>query len=130
MQTGENEQSLRKIIDFTRLLSIALLILHFYIFCYAVFKGAGLSAPITEKILHNLYHVKFISNIAIAKLLIMGLLVISLVGAKGRKDEKINARQAVVLLVIGLLVYSCTGYLLHLAGQVSVIAGYYIFFTA
>jgi len=130
MQTGENEQSLRKIIDFTRLLSIALLMLHFYIFCYTVFKDAGLSTPIAEKILHNLYHVKFISNIAIAKLLIMGLLVISLVGAKGRKDEKINARQAGILLITGLLVYSFTGYLLHLAGQVSVMAGCYIFFTA
>jgi hypothetical protein len=129
MQTGENEQSLRKIIDFTRLLSVALLILHFYIFCYTVFKNIGLSTGIMERILSNLSHVKLISNIAIAKLLIIVLLLISLVGAKGRKDEKINARQAIVLLITGLLVYVFTGYLLHLTGQVLVIAGCYIFLT-
>jgi hypothetical protein len=32
--TGENEQALRKIIDFTRLASIVVLVLHFYFFCY------------------------------------------------------------------------------------------------
>lgn len=30
MNTGENEQGLRKITDFTRLLSIAILVIHFY----------------------------------------------------------------------------------------------------
>jgi hypothetical protein len=30
MQTGENEQGLRKIIDFTRILSIAILAIHWY----------------------------------------------------------------------------------------------------
>ncbi len=30
MHTGENEQGLRKILDMTRLISIALLIFHFY----------------------------------------------------------------------------------------------------
>jgi len=130
MQTGENEQSLRKIIDFTRLLSVALLIFHFYIFCYAIFKNIGLSTGITERILSNLSHVKLISDIAIAKLLIMVLLLISLVGAKGRKDEKINARQAIILLVTGLLIYTFTGYLLHLTGNIQVIAMCYIFLTS
>ena len=31
MQTGENEQALRKILDMTRLISITFLVLHFYI---------------------------------------------------------------------------------------------------
>ena len=34
MQTGENEQGLRKILDLTRMISITLLILHFYYYCY------------------------------------------------------------------------------------------------
>lgn len=129
MQTGENEQSLRKIIDFTRLLSVALLILHFYIFCYTVFKNAGFTTLITERILSNLYHVKLISQAGLAKLLIMGLLLISLVGAKGRKDEKINLRQAIVLLITGLLIYTFTSCLLNLQGNIAIIAGCYIFLT-
>ena len=43
MRTGENEQGLRKILDFTRLLSIAVLIIHLYLSCY-VAKELGLSS--------------------------------------------------------------------------------------
>ena len=38
MQTGENEQGLRKILDMTRLISIVILVLHFYYYCYAAFE--------------------------------------------------------------------------------------------
>src|SRR5690606_41846782 len=41
MRTGENEQGLRKVADFTRLLSIAILVLHFYVSCYQVFHQTG-----------------------------------------------------------------------------------------
>ena len=34
---GENDEGLRKIIDMTRIISVALLILHFYYYCYAAF---------------------------------------------------------------------------------------------
>jgi hypothetical protein len=37
--TGENEQALRKILDMTRLISIVLLALHFYYYCYAGTAG-------------------------------------------------------------------------------------------
>ncbi|PZR24562.1 MAG: hypothetical protein DI535_22005, partial [Citrobacter freundii] len=30
VQTGENEQALRKILDMTRLISIVILVIHFY----------------------------------------------------------------------------------------------------
>ena len=51
MQTGENEQALRKIIDFTRLLSIAILIIHFYLCCYAAFQELKLTHQIVDNIL-------------------------------------------------------------------------------
>ena len=38
MHTGENEQGLRKILDLTRLISIAILLIHFYYYCYTAFK--------------------------------------------------------------------------------------------
>ena len=37
MHTGENEQGLRKILDMTRLISLVLLGLHFYYYCYGAF---------------------------------------------------------------------------------------------
>jgi hypothetical protein len=39
MQTGENEQALRQIIDITRLCSIVILMLHFYYYCYDALYG-------------------------------------------------------------------------------------------
>jgi len=37
INTGENEQGLRKIIDMTRMISIIVLLLHFYYYCYNAF---------------------------------------------------------------------------------------------
>jgi hypothetical protein len=34
MQTGENEQAMRKILDMTRLISIVILVIQFYYYCY------------------------------------------------------------------------------------------------
>lgn len=41
MQTGENEQGLRKILDMTRLMGIGVLGLHFYYYCYGGFEAWG-----------------------------------------------------------------------------------------
>jgi hypothetical protein len=38
MQSGENEQALREIMDFTRYLGILVLILHFCFSCYDAFS--------------------------------------------------------------------------------------------
>ena len=55
MQTGENEQALRKIIDFTRFLGIVVLIFHFYFSCYGAFKELHLTYAIVDRILVNVY---------------------------------------------------------------------------
>ena len=49
MQTGENEQALRKILDMTRLISIAILVLHFYYYCYIAFEQWHLTVTLTDK---------------------------------------------------------------------------------
>jgi hypothetical protein len=49
MQTGENEQALRKIMDFTRYLGILVLILHFYFSCYGAFVQMHLTYPILDQ---------------------------------------------------------------------------------
>ena len=52
--TGENEMGLRKILDFTRLGSIIILLLHFYYYCYGMFKLWGLTTEISDKFLINI----------------------------------------------------------------------------
>lgn len=105
MGTGENEQGLRKIIDFTRMLSIAILVIHLYLSCYAVFNAHGFSWEITDRILISLSRMKVFDSILSAKVASLVLLMISLVGVKGRKDEKTKVQYLVVFLFSGLSLF-------------------------
>jgi hypothetical protein len=82
MNTGENEQGLRKIIDLTRMISIVLLLLHFYFYCYTVFLEWHLTAKISDIILKNINQTGIFSSFHKSKLISLGVLLLSLVGAK------------------------------------------------
>lgn len=105
MQTGENDQALRKILDMTRLISILLLAVHFYYYGYGTFKNWQLASTVSDKILHNIYSTGLFYNFHRSKLFALGFLIISLLGAKGRKDEKLQIRTAVYYIITGLLLY-------------------------
>ncbi|MFD2164503.1 conjugal transfer protein MobC [Paradesertivirga mongoliensis] len=105
MNTGENEQGLRKIMDFTRLLSIAILVIHFYLFCYSTFKELGLTATIVEKILSTFSGMAIFNTVLSSKAAALLLLVISLFGAKGKKNERIANRTIAIYLTAGLILY-------------------------
>ena len=105
MMTGENDQGLRKIIDMTRMISIVLLLIHFYYYCYGAFKEWHLTYEITDRILLNIGNSGLFSNFHKSKLFALCFLFISLVGARGRKSEKLNNRTALAYLITGLLLY-------------------------
>jgi hypothetical protein len=105
MNTGENEQALRKILDMTRLISITILALHFYYFCYSAFKEWQLTADLTDRLMGNIMNTGLFSNFDKSKLIALGFLFISLMGAKGRKDEKLNHKTALAYMITGLLIY-------------------------
>jgi len=110
VQTGENEQALRKILDMTRLISILILVIHFYYYCYAAFQEWGLGSIFSDRILSNIYRTGIFSSFVKTKLIALGFLLISLLGAKGRKEEKLNYKTAFAYLITGLLLYFA-GYL-------------------
>src|SRR6476660_9432605 len=103
--TGENEQGLVKILDFTRLAAIAILLLHFYYYCYKAFEEWQLTTTITSRLLQNVYNTGLFDNFNFSKLIALGLLVISLIGAKGRKDEKLIGKTVVMWLLTGLILF-------------------------
>ena len=88
--TGENEQGLRKIIDLTRVGSIFILLLHFYFYCYGAFALWEFKSTITDRLLQNIAHTGLFKSLFVSKFIAIGLLIISLLGAQGKKDEKIN----------------------------------------
>lgn len=105
MNTGEDIQSLRKIIDLTRLISIVILVIHFYLCCYQVFVHWGLSAELTDKLFGNIARTGLFADTLRPKLASLLLLLISLLGVKGKKDEKIRINSIVAYLITGVLLY-------------------------
>src|SRR6478609_1064974 len=105
MQTGENEQGLRKILDLTRLISIVVLLLHFYYYCYTAFKEWQLRTELTDNLLHNIYNAGLFSSFHKSKLIALLFLIISLFGARGRKDEKLHFKTAGAYIITGLILY-------------------------
>lgn len=105
MQTGENEQALRKILDMTRLMGIAVLLIHFYYYCFNSFRHWNLAPDFACRILENIYRTGLLDSFHKSKIFALGLLVISLMGARGRKDEKVHFRTAFYYISTGLLLY-------------------------
>lgn len=126
MQTGENEQALRKIIDFTRLLSIAILMVHFYLSCYPAFQTLGLTKPFLNHILLPLSKMIIFAKVLYAKLAVLMLLMISLVGSKGKKDESIKASRILIYSISGLTLYFISSLFLSLQYAATTIALLYI----
>jgi hypothetical protein len=103
--TGENEQGLRKILDFTRLASMVILFLHIYYHCYQAFKLWGWTADISDNILKNIQRSGLFESVNRSKMIALGLLVISLIGARGKKKENIRWQSVTAYIIIGLILY-------------------------
>ena len=99
MQTGENEQGLRKILDMTRMLSMTVLLVHFFYYCYGAFEKWELRADISDRLLQNIFNTGLFSNFHKSKLIALSVLVISLFGARGRKDEKLHFKIPLVYIL-------------------------------
>jgi hypothetical protein len=127
--TGENEMGLKKILDFTRLASLAVLFLHFYYYCYAAFSGWKLTTPVSDRFLENIIKTGLYNSFYHSKLLVLVLLMISLIGALGRKDEKISKKSIALNLCIGVLLYFCGALVFGLPASVEIIALSYMVST-
>lgn len=126
MSTGENEQSLRKIMDMTRLLAVAILLLHFYFYCYAFFKEHDWRTNLSDNILRNLVSTGIFNYAYISKTWALGLLLISLLGARGKKEPNYSLRSVLWLSATGLLFYFASAFILSFSFNITAIAVAYI----
>lgn len=127
--TGENEQGLRKIIDLTRFASIFILLLHFYYFCYRAFEHWEITSTITDRLMKNISKTGLFNGVYSSKFIAAGLLVISLLGAQGKKDDKINKRSIAAYLLIGLLLFFGSSWFFRLNEAAEIVAVVYIAVT-
>ncbi|MBK0383591.1 type IV secretory system conjugative DNA transfer family protein [Pedobacter sp. SD-b] len=105
MQTGENEQALRKISDMSRFIAIILLMLHFYFYCYGTFISWGLTVPFTDKLLRHIGNTGLFEKFNYSKYWALLFLMISSMGIKGKKDDKLSFKPAFAYIVTGLILY-------------------------
>jgi len=126
MNTGENAEALRKITDFLRMGSILLLGLHFYIYCYSAFEEWHLTHKVVEDILRGLTGTGLFRQFYISKLAALALLIVSLLGAKGKKEDQLKVAAPLRNLAFGLLLYGLSHYLLRPSASIQVLAGAYM----
>lgn len=105
MGTGENEQALRKIVDMTRICSMVILSMHVYFYCHRTMIEWGYTYELIDRVMINVARTGLFKTIWHTKLLAMLLLLVSLVGAKGKKDETINATTSALMIILGMLLY-------------------------
>jgi hypothetical protein len=105
MQTGEDVQGLRKIMDLTRLLSMVILAMHFYIYCYMAFRYWGLSLVWLDRIILQFVTMPMLAGYWQIKGVVLLLLVVSLVGSQGKKSEQQSLKPILLLIGFGLPFY-------------------------
>lgn len=128
--TGENEQALRKIIDFTRMASIVVLILHFYYSCHFAFEAWGYTSSIVDNVLLKLTKTGLFSSHYTTKLFVLALLVVSLFGSKGKKHDKIRLANCLVLISSGTTVFIFSHLVFKIPFTVGLLVLLYIAITA
>ncbi|MDM1380720.1 conjugal transfer protein MobC [Myroides marinus] len=103
MQNEDDLRALSKILSFLRAVSILILLMHIYWFCYSLFMRLGLTHPVANKILlgFNAKANLFASPIY-TKLFSILLLGLSLWGNKGVKSQKITLKKIAVLFFLGI----------------------------
>lgn len=130
MNTGENAEALRKITDMIRKCSIIIIGLHFYFYCYEAFMAWKLTYRLTEQLMISIAGTGLFNHFYISKLLALCLLIVSLIGTRGKKDEKLVVSGAVIPLASGLAVYLLSYLLLKLEADATVLAAMYMIVTA
>lgn len=116
MQGEDDVRGLAKIMAFMRAVSILLVLMHFYWFCYGFFLERGWTLELINKILSNFQRTaSLFSNTLYSKLFALVLLGLSCLGTKGVKNEKITWTKIYTALAIGFVLFFLNTPLLRLS---------------
>lgn len=139
MNTGEDGQGLRKILDLSRMIAVFLLSMHFYIKFYQLFATLGWRSGISDKFISHLSGMELFQGWILVKVISLLFVSISLLGVKGKKDEGIKPKRIAVVMLTGLLLYFGSGvifllsfsdYLLGVSYMAFVSSGFLLFTAA
>jgi hypothetical protein len=130
MATGEDQQGLRKITDMTRLISITLLALHVYFYCYSAFDHWHWTSSFTNQLLKNVVRTGLFNHFHTSKNGALLFLFVSLLGAKGRKEETLSSKTVWAWILPGIVFYFGSFFILHTHFDEAIITITYVAVTA
>ena len=116
MQGEDDLRGLAKIMAFMRAVSILLVLMHLYWFCYGFFLERGWTLEVINKILGNFDRTAgLFSHTLYTKAFALVLLALSCLGTKGVKNEKITWSKIYVALGVGFVLFFLNTSLLKLS---------------
>lgn len=116
-------RGLAKIMAFMRAVSILLVLMNFYWFCYSFFYEHGWTLEVIERILKNFQRTSgLFTNSTYSKLFALILLALSCLGTKGVKNEKIKWKNINTFLFAGSILYLLNFPLLEISGVLYMLA--------
>ena len=128
MQQEDDLRELAKIMEFGRAVSIFLLVVHVYVYCYPSITAWNLNLAVMDRILVNFNNTTGIFNCILwSKLLAVLLLAVSCLGTHGVKGEKITWPKIYAALVAGCALFFLNWWLLELPLPHAANTAFYIF---
>ncbi len=131
MSQEDDLRALAKIMDLLRAVSIVLVVMNIYWYCYEAVAVWGVNIAVVDKILLNfdrtahLFHSVFYT-----KLFAVLLLALSCLGTKGVKGEKITWSGIWTVIAVGAVLFFLNWWILALPLPVGTVALLYIFTIA
>lgn len=114
----DDVRGLAKIMAFMRAVSILLVLMNFYWFCYSFFYQQDWTLEVLEEILKNFQRTSGLFNNSFnSKLFALILLALSCLGTRGVKNEKIKWKNINTCLIAGSVLYFLNFFLLQISNS-------------
>ena len=116
MSQQEDElRALAKIMDFLRAVSIILVVMHIYWYCYEAIQFWGINIGVVDRMLMNFQRTAgLFGSIIYTKIFALILLALSCLGTTGVKEEKITWRKIWTVLSVGFVLFFLNWWILAL----------------
>ena len=125
-QQEDDLRALAKIMDFLRAVSIILVVIHLYWYCYEAVRLWGIDIGVVDRVLINFDRTaRLFHHILYTKLFALVLLALSCLGTKGVKEEKITWGRIWMVLAAGLVLFFLNWWILSLPLPVEANAAFY-----
>ena len=114
-QQEDDLRALAKIMDFLRAVSIILVVIHIYWYCYETIQLWGINIGVVDRMLINFQRTAgLFGSIIYTKIFALVLLALSCLGTTGVKEEKITWKKIWTVLAVGFILFFLNWWILAL----------------